>query len=67
MKKFLFVFAIAGVAALSSCKKEYTCTCTIDGVSNSVEFDKMKKSEAEDKCNEGDMEVLGVKQECELD
>ena len=67
MKKLLFVFAIAGVAALSSCKKEYTCTCTADGVSSSVTFDKMKKSDAEDKCDEGDMEVAGTKVECEID
>lgn len=67
MKKLLFVFAIAAVGSLASCKKEYTCTCTADGVSVSEEFEKMKKSEAEDKCDEGDTEVAGITVECELD
>jgi len=74
MKKLLFVFAIAAIGSLASCKKEYTCTCTIydangDKITSaSDETDKMKKSEAEDECDKGDSEVAGVgKTECEID
>lgn len=36
MKKVLLLSAVVAVVALSSCKKNYTCTCTISGQSTSV-------------------------------
>lgn len=53
-KSFLFVAALAFVASMSSCKKEYTCTCKYDqgGVSAEVSYTfEAKKSDAEDACN----------------
>ena len=51
MKKLLFVAAVA-VVALSSCKKDYTCECTVEvfGVSSSssVDYEGLSKSEADD-------------------
>lgn len=65
MKKIIFVFAIAAIGSLASCKKEYTCVCTdASGVESSIDFPtKMKKSDAEDACNV--YEVGG--NSCELD
>lgn len=51
MKKLLFVAAVA-VVALSSCKKDYTCECTVEflGVSSTstVDYEGLSKSEADD-------------------
>ena len=48
MKKVLLVAAVA-VFALSSCTKDYTCTCTVEvlGVSSSssVDYEGLSKSE----------------------
>jgi hypothetical protein len=50
MKKVigLGAFALFGVLIFSSCKKEYTCTCT-DGINITTETHKGK--DAEDACN----------------
>jgi hypothetical protein len=54
MKKL--VIAVAAVAFLASCKKDYVCECTtiIGGVSTitaSVDLGKQSKSDAEDACS----------------
>lgn len=78
MKKITSIAAVALFCALAmtSCKKEYTCTCTgyVNGsVVGSGTSSKIKdtKSNAEADCNKGDTEttVSGVttKTECELD
>ena len=41
---------ILATVGLSSCKKDYTCTCTVSGVATPVEFAKAKKKDAEDAC-----------------
>jgi len=46
MKK-IFV-AVAVVALFASCKKDYTCTCTTAGVSASIDYTGLSKSEADD-------------------
>lgn len=52
MKKVIFAVAALGLIAFSSCKKKYTCTCTVAGVSaDTTSAIKMKKSEAETWCN----------------
>jgi hypothetical protein len=58
MKKILLVAAVAAFA-MTSCKKEYTCECITstssgDSETESVKFDKMKKKDAEKKCDTGD-------------
>ena len=57
MKKVLFIAAVAGLS-LVSCKKDYTCECTVtsngQSVSGSGATGKMSKKDAEAKCNEGD-------------
>ena len=49
MKKVLL--AVAVVAILASCKKDYTCECTILGVTTPTEIKDAKKADAEDACN----------------
>ena len=58
---------------ITSCKKEYTCTCTgyIDGVavpgSSESTTIKATKSDAESTCNSGDQDAgFGVSVDCEL-
>ena len=60
MKKMLMIAAIAGLA-MTSCKKDYTCECKTtsnwpgySGGTSSGSTGKMKKKDAEDKCNTGD-------------
>jgi hypothetical protein len=55
MKKVLFLsLAVASVAGLSSCKKDYTCACTYEylGTAYEVSYDYLesKKADAEDGC-----------------
>lgn len=74
MKKIAPVVAVALLALFASCKKDYTCECTVDtgGVvtTASGKTGKMSKKDAKAKCNEGDKEydLLGtkVKSECEI-
>ena len=55
-KSFLFVAALAFVASMSSCKKEYTCTCTYeDAFGSSAEISytfEAKKNDAEAVCTD---------------
>ncbi len=50
MKKLLLV-AVAGMFVLASCKKDYTCTCTEDGVSEVYPIKGAKKKDAEKVCD----------------
>ncbi len=85
MKKSLLAAAVV-CFLLTSCKKEYTCECNVTsnmpgytGVTSSANTGKMKKADAESKCNEGDMSytvpgydanfdpvVYNYKQECNI-
>ena len=53
MKKVIAfgAFAVLGVVALSSCKKDYTCTCTVNGGTISATYTKVKKADAEEACS----------------
>ncbi|MCB0819389.1 MAG: hypothetical protein KDC13_02110 [Bacteroidetes bacterium] len=46
MKKVLV--AVAVVAFFASCKKDYTCTCEVLGISTTVDYNGLSKSEADD-------------------
>jgi hypothetical protein len=52
MKKL--IIAVAAVAFLASCKKDYTCDCTIAGVTTKADLGKQKKDDAEATCNTSD-------------
>lgn len=53
MKKFsILAVAAIFVLGLSSCKKDYTCTCTYpSGDPESVTYKDVKKKDAEDACD----------------
>lgn len=74
MKKLSVLLAGLALVAFTftSCKKEWDCTCTFsgDGVTLApvtTTSTKMSKGDAEEWCNTGDYDLLGVKSECELD
>lgn len=52
MKKIVTIVAVAlfGALVLPSCKKDYTCTCTVGGVTTSTEIKNAKKSDAKAAC-----------------
>ena len=53
MKKGKLFFAVAaiGMMSLASCKKDYTCECTIDGETVSTEMKDVKKKDAKNACD----------------
>jgi hypothetical protein len=59
MKKVVAVsaFALLGIFAISSCQKEYNCTCTLQG---SIVA---KGKNATDACNDAETSVLGISAE----
>lgn len=62
MKKLFILIAVCGLAA-TSCKKERTCECSMDGkVISSVKLPKAKKSDHETACSA--TAIGGIK--CEL-
>lgn len=75
MKKMTLLAVAALAISFASCKKDYTCECTttVNGGSAttaSSNTGKMKKADAEAKCNEGDKtyDLLGntYKTECTI-
>ena len=68
MKKLvLSIAALALVATtMTSCKKEYTCECTVLGISGSETYAKMKKADAEDKCNKSNTAASALGGSCKL-
>lgn len=72
MKKLIPVIAILffGLALfLSSCKKNYVCTCTLSGGTATVKYDlgKKSRSDADSECKAKEAAVLGVTYTCQLD
>jgi hypothetical protein len=72
--KNLFILTVFALIALTSCKKDYTCECTvsIDGEVLASESNTINdtKSKAADACDEGDESDSStgyvIKQECEI-
>jgi len=65
MKKTLLIAAVAGLA-MASCKKDYTCTCTVPASGSdpaetyTYELKDVKKKDAKDACNQvGALWILG--------
>lgn len=69
MKKFVLTVGVAAFvgAAFSSCKKDYTCVCTVNG--DEVwrgNLGKQSREDARDAC-EAKTVTFGVIAKCELD
>ena len=58
---------ICGVAALSSCKKDFTCTCVTNSGTSREVFTNLKKAEAEDACQALDAVATLDNGVCRLD
>jgi hypothetical protein len=67
-KSIFFLFLLSASAAiLPSCKKDYTCVCTVNG--NEVyrnDLGKQTRSDAEDACNRKSIS-FGVIAKCEIE
>ncbi len=66
MKKLL-VIAVIAVVGLASCKKDYTCSCTILGQTTVSEFKDVTQSDAEEACDEADAAAQLLGGSCTLD
>lgn len=71
MKKlFTVVMGVVFVAALTSCKKNYTCTCTYDdgaGTTGSASYTyKDTKKNAESNCDANEIAVGSTSWKCEI-
>lgn len=71
MKKLIITAAILGVATLfTSCKKDYTCECTMDagGASTSLTYEMkdVSKKDAKDACKNHETGMAGVTLKCDL-
>ena len=68
MKKLL-ILAVVGCFALglTSCKKDYTCSCTIAGTTTKSEIKDAKKKDAQDACDALDTAAKLGSGSCSLD
>jgi hypothetical protein len=68
MKKVLFVITVIGAVTLSSCAKDYTCTCTSDcsgsPITTTATYHSTKKK-AKDSCNQA-TQTPGCTTTCEI-
>ncbi len=68
MKKLAMISAVAllGAIVLPSCKKDYTCTCTVAGVKTPTSYGKTTKKDAKAACDALDAALQG-NGDCTLD
>jgi len=51
MKKSILFSAAFGLLALSSCRKDYTCDCTLDGYTQYLPIPDSKEKDVESMCD----------------
>jgi len=72
MKKAFAILAVVALfGATTSCKKDYTCTCTtkvtgLDDQTSVLPLGKQKKGDAEDACKALESSVSGIVTTCVL-
>lgn len=66
MKKLVLAVAALGLISLTSCKKEYTCKCTIAGMSTEAKSGKVKKADAKTWCDNANTSAKIAGGSCEL-
>ena len=73
MKKVIIALGCVAFFGLASCKKDYTCTCTIPNplgggdITQTYEYEDSKKGDAEDACDAQDQAAQVAGGSCELD
>ena len=67
MKKLLVV-TIVGLITFTSCKKDYTCSCSSDGDAWSESYSNVTEADAESKCNkkEADSKLGDPNSKCSI-
>lgn len=66
MKKVLMIAIVGGAFALTSCKKDYVCSCTASGVTLDVTYQDVKKKDAQEACDLSNTTYSLVGGSCEL-
>lgn len=70
MKKLLVLgVVLGGMAAMTSCKKDYTCECTATGAGTSVSTSTTingKKKDVKDACEKKSTTVAGITTSCKI-
>lgn len=51
MKKMVLFVALVATVGLTSCKKDYTCECSVDGEKFSTTMKDVKKKDADKACD----------------
>ena len=69
MKKIFVLAVVAGAFAMTSCKKERDCVCTVGGETLTAKMGKASKSDQEDACNalQATYSLTGATASCSLD
>jgi len=71
MKNLILAFAVLATISLTSCEKEYTCTCTtVDatgGTTTSSSPIKGNKDDARADCEQGSITTVGGTTTCTID
>jgi len=70
MKNLFIIFSVVALFSLTSCTKEYTCTCTTDiggTVTTTTTTFEAKKKDAEASCDGLTTTVAGITTTCTLD
>ena len=65
MKKVYMMLAVCAIA-LASCKKDYTCSCTVLGQTIDTTIPDAKKADAEEVCDTQSAGVAAAGGSCEL-
>ena len=69
MKNLIIIAVVMFAFGATSCKKDYTCTCTYSGQTIPAEIKKAKKGDAEDTCDalEVTYKIVDSAASCTLD
>jgi len=68
MKKIALIAAVAAVVGLTSCKGDYTCTCTDSSGTQAIPYKSVSKKDATDACDATDAlwKVIEASASCKL-
>ncbi|MDP4797684.1 MAG: hypothetical protein NWR50_02365 [Crocinitomicaceae bacterium] len=62
----VLIAVVAVLFVLSSCKKDYTCACSIGGQEISSSTINDTKANAKKQCDEGDATIFTITTNCEI-
>lgn len=66
MKKLVLAVAALGLISLTSCKKEYTCSCSLLGTTTETKTAKVTKKDAKSACDALSTQAKTVGGSCAL-